>query len=431
MLSPVPIGFAPAAGMTLQTELAARDTLSGRRKGMRAFLPFAGPAIVASVGYMDPGNFATNIQAGSTYGYQLLWVVLAASLAAMLFQAMSAKIGIVTGRNIAELCRAHFPPRLVLGMWLTSEVAAIATDIAEFLGGALAISLLFRVSLLLGLIVTGLFTCAILRLDRRGFRPLELVISALVGVIGISLLCELVMTRPDWQAALFHCVVPQLGDRSAVTLAVGIVGATIMPHTLYLHSGLTQGRTVPRNDRERRRLLGLSNREVMLALGFAALVNLGMVMMASAVFRKAAPGIADIGLAYHSMIRTLGLGAAGVFLLALMASGISSSVVGTLAGQVIMQGFLGFAVPVWVRRLVTMVPAFIIALNVETTKAMVISQIVLSMVLPLPLIALVVMSSRKSVMGDFVIGRLSRIMAVTTTLLIVAMNIALIKSEIF
>jgi manganese transport protein len=432
MLSPdVPIGFAPAAGMTLQTELAARDTLSGRRKGMRAFLPFAGPAIVASVGYMDPGNFATNIQAGSTYGDQLLWVVLAASLAAMLFQALSAKIGIVTGRNIAELCRAHFPPRIVLAMWLASEIAAIATDIAEFLGGALAISLLFRVSLLLGLIVTGLLTCVILQLDKRGFRPLELVISALVGVIGISLLSELVMTHPNWHAALFHCVVPQLRDQSAVTLAVGIVGATIMPHTLYLHSGLTQGRTVPRNDGERRRLLGLSNREVIFALGFAAVVNLGMVMMASAVFRKTAPGIADIGLAYHSMIRTLGLGAAGVFLLALMASGISSSVVGTLAGQVIMQGFLGFAVPVWVRRLVTMVPAFVIALNVETTKAMVISQIVLSLVLPLPLIALVVMSSRKSLMGDFVIGRMSQIMAVTTTLLIVAMNIVLIKAAIF
>src|SRR5882724_5975675 len=202
-----PVDLVLSTGTTLQTELAARDALDGRRKGLRAFLPFAGPAIIASVGYMDPGNFATNIQAGSTYGYQLLWVVLIANLGAMLFQAMSAKLGIVTGRNLAELCREQFPRRVVIGMWIASEIAAMATDVAEFLGGALGISLLFHVSLLTGLSVTGLVTFAILQLDKRGFRPLELAIAALVGVIGLSYLCELIVAPPDWGAALFHAVV--------------------------------------------------------------------------------------------------------------------------------------------------------------------------------------------------------------------------------
>src|ERR1700704_474602 len=250
------------ATLTDRTILAGSEALAGRRRGLRTLLPFAGPAVIASVAYMDPGNFATNIQAGSTYGYPLLWVVLIANLVAMLVQAMSAKLGIVTGRNLAELCREQFPRPVVLGMWIASEIAAIATDVAEFLGGAVGISLLFHVPLLCGLIVTGVVTLAILQLDKGGFRPLELAIAALVGVIGLSYVCELVIAPPDWGAALFHTVVPQLPDRSAVTLAVGIIGATIMPHTLYLHSGLTQHRTAVRNNHERRSLLRFSNREV-------------------------------------------------------------------------------------------------------------------------------------------------------------------------
>jgi manganese transport protein len=413
-------------GITLQTELAARDALGGRRKGVAAFLPFAGPAIIASVGYMDPGNFATNIQAGSTYGYQLLWVVLVANLGAMLFQAMSAKLGIVTGRNLAELCREQFPRRVVIGMWIASEIAAMATDVAEFLGGALGISLLFHVSLLTGLSVTGAVTFAILQLDKRGFRPLELAIAALVGVIGLSYLCELIVAPPDWGAALFHSVVPQLPDRSAITLAVGIVGATIMPHTLYLHSGLTQNRTPARSDEERRGLLRFSNREVVLALGFAGLVNFAMVMMSASVFGRSAAGIADLGVAYHTLVPALGAAAAGVFLVALIASGISSSVVGTMAGQVIMQGFVGFSIPVWARRLITAVPAFVIGLSFNATTAMILSQVVLSFVLPLPLIALVVLSSRKSVMGDFVTGKGTAAAAIAATVLIVLLNAVLI-----
>jgi manganese transport protein len=421
------LGLAITNGATFQTELAARDALDGRRKGLRALLPFVGPALIASVGYMDPGNIATNIQAGSIYGYDLLWVVLAANLVAMLFQGMSANLGIVTGRNLAELCREQFSRRTVVGMWIAAEIAAIATDIAEFIGGALGISLLFHVSLLCGLSVTAVVTFVILQLSKRGFRPLELVIAALVAVIGISYLCELLIAPPDWHAALFHTVVPQLRDQSAITLAVGIVGATIMPHTLYLHSGLTQNRTPPRNDYERRRLLRFSNREVVIALGFAGLVNLAMVMMSAAALSKSGSGITDIGVAYHTLIPTLGMFAAGMFLVALMASGISSSVVGTMAGQVIMQGFVGFSIPVWARRLITMVPAFIVALSFNTTTAMILSQVVLSLVLPLPMIALVVLSSRKSVMGEFVASNRTALAAIAATVLIVLLNVVLIR----
>jgi manganese transport protein len=252
------------------------------------------------------------------------------------------------------------------------------------------------------------------------------VIATLVAVIGLSCLWELAVAPPDWHAALLHTVVPELGDRSALTLAVGIIGATIMPHTLYLHSGLTQARTPARNEIERRGLLRFSNREVVIALGFAALVNLAMVTMSSSVFRRSAPGIADIAVAYHMLVPLVGIGAAGVFLVALIASGVSSSVVGTMAGQVIMQGFVGISIPVWARRLITMVPAFAVALTCNMMTAMVFSQVVLSFILPLPMIALVVLSSRKSVMGEFVTGRGTALAAVVAMVLIILLNVVLI-----
>jgi manganese transport protein len=281
--------------------------------------------------------------------------------------------------------------------------------------------------LLCGLSITGVVTYIILQLGNKGFRPLERVIAALVAVIGLSYLCELVIAPPDWHAALFHTVVPQLRDRSAVTLAVGIVGATLMPHTLYLHSGLTQNRTPPRNDFERRRLVRFSNREVVIALGFAGLVNLAMVMMSASAFSKSGVGITDIGVAYHTLIPTLGMSAAGLFLVALMASGISSSVVGTMAGQVIMQGLVGVTLPVWARRLITMVPAFIIALSCNTMTAMILSQVVLSLVLPLPMIALIVLSKRKAVMGNFAASNRTVLAAIAATVLIVLLNLVLLR----
>jgi manganese transport protein len=418
--------YALSAEATADTVTAMRDTLDNKRRGVRALLPFAGPAVIASVGYMDPGNFATNIQAGSTYGYDLLWVVLLSSLVAMLFQAMSAKLGIVTGRSLAELCRDEFPRPVVIGMWIGSEIAAMATDLAEFMGAAMGISLLFHLALGWGLLITGVVTIGILSLDKKGFRPLEIVIAALITVIGLSYLCELAIAPPDWHAAIFHTFVPRLHDNAALMLAVGIIGATIMPHTIYLHSGLTQNRAPARNNDQRRKLVQFSNREVVIALGFAAFVNLAMVAMSASVFSESAPGISDIATAYHTLTPALGAGAAALFLVSLLASGISSSVVGTMAGQNIMQGFVGFKTPVLVRRLITMVPAIVVCMTCDPMNAMVDSQIVLSLILPIPLIALVVLSSRRSVMGRFTACRKLVGITVVATGVILALNAMLI-----
>ena len=413
--------------LSSRTDAAIAEALAGRRHGLRAVLPFAGPAFVASVAYVDPGNFATNIQAGARYGYGLLWVVLLANMLAMLFQAMSAKLGIVTGRNLAELCREHFPRPLVLAMWGVSEVAAMATDLAEFLGGAIGLSLLFGMPLLAGMAVTAAITYAILMLDRRGYRPLELVIGAMVGVIGAAYLIELFIAPPDWHAAALHTFMPELADGGAVTLAVGMVGATVMPHAIYLHSGLTQARGGMRNDTSRKRLIGFSNIEVLVALSLAGLVNMAMVMMAAAAFHEGHADVAEIETAYHTLIPLFGGAAAGVFLVSLISSGLSSSAVGTMAGQVIMQGFVGFRIPIWLRRAVTMLPAFaVVALGANATTSLVYSQVVLSLALPVPMIALVVLSAKPRLMGAFVSSRGLTLGAALATLAVLALNALLL-----
>jgi manganese transport protein len=417
-----------AARQTLseRTDLSIRKVLAGRG-GFRSALLFVGPAVIASIAYMDPGNFATNIQAGARYGYGLLWVVVLANVIAMLFQALSAKLGIVTGRNLAELCRDHFPRPVVLAMWVASEIAAMATDLAEFLGGAIGLSLLFGMPLLYGMIVTGIVTYAVLVFEKQGFRPLELIIGGLVGLIALSYLAELFIAPIDWGAAAFHSVVPQLDDAAAATIAVGIIGATVMPHAIYLHSGLTQARTIVDNDEDRRKLVRFSNREVVAALALAGLVNMAMLMMAAGAFHAGHPDVAEIETAYHTLSPLLGVGAAGIFLLSLIASGVSSSVVGTMAGQVIMQGFVGFRIPVWVRRLVTMVPAFVVVgLGVNSTNALVISQVVLSFALPIPMIALLLLTRRRDVMGQFVNSRLVGVGAILGTVVVLMLNTLLI-----
>ena len=240
--------------LTDRTTAGIRETLAGRRRGFGSALLFAGPAGIVSIAYMDPGNFATNIQAGAKYGYGLLWVVLLANVIAMLFQALSAKLGIVTGRNLAEMCREHFPPPVVYAMWGVSEAAAMATDLAEFLGGAIGLSLLFNLPLVWGMVVNGIVTYAILLVEKRGCRRIELIIGALVGLISLCYVIEMFITPVDWAAAGLHSVLPQLDDAAALTIAVGIIGATVMPHAVYLHSGLTQGRAPARDAVERRKL---------------------------------------------------------------------------------------------------------------------------------------------------------------------------------
>lgn len=418
-----------AARQTLsdRTTLAIRDVLDGKRRGPTRYVLFAGPAVIASIAYMDPGNFATNIQAGAKYGYGLLWVVVLANLIAMLFQALSAKLGIVTGRNLAELCREHFPLPMVWAMWVVSEVAAMATDLAEFLGGAIGLSLLFNLSLFWGMVATGIVTYAILLFEKNGFRPIELIIGGLVAVIGLCYWAEMLIAPVDWGAAALHSVVPQLNDAEALTIAVGIIGATVMPHAVYLHSGLTQARAPGRDNAERRKLLRFSNREVVIALAIAGMVNMAMVMMASGAFHAGHSDVSEIETAYKTLTPLLGIGAAGIFLASLIASGVSSSVVGTMAGQMIMQGFVGFRIPVWVRRLVTMVPAFVVvACGVNATNALVLSQVVLSIALPIPMIALLMFTRRADIMGEFVNGGLTRIGALAGTAVVLFLNTILL-----
>ena len=412
---------------TARTQAAFADVLSGKRGGARALWLFAGPAIIASVAYMDPGNYATNIQAGAGYGYSLLWVVLVANLIAMLFQALSARLGIVTGRNLAELCREHFPGPVVWVMWGVSEVAAMATDLAEFLGGAIGLALLFGMPLMAGMVVTAIVTYGILLFEARGFRTMELIIGALVAVIGLSYVVEIFIAPITWGDAAYGMVTPALADVNALTIAVGIIGATVMPHAIYLHSGLTQDRVVIADQAARRKVLRFSNIEVVLALAAAGLVNMAMVMMAASAFHSGHSEVAEIETAYHLLTPLLGGAAASVFLVSLIASGVSSSVVGTMAGQMIMQGFTTWRLPIWFRRLVTMVPAFaVVAFGVNATHALVISQVILSIALPVPMVALILFAGRADIMGEFRAGPLLRLLAMVGATVVLALNVVLL-----
>jgi manganese transport protein len=412
--------------MTERTLAAIQDTLAGRGQRFSAFL-FVGPAVIASIAYMDPGNFATNIQAGARYGYALLWVVVVANAIAMLFQALSAKLGIVTRRNLAEVCREELPKPLVYALWAVSELAAMATDLAEFIGGAVGLSLLLHIPMMVGMGIVAVLTLGILHMERWGFRPIEVLIGAFVATIGLCYLVEVLIAPVDWGQAAWGIVAPSLPDGAALTISVGIIGATVMPHAIFLHSGLASARGSARNDKERRMLLGFSNLEVIVALTAAGLVNIAMVIMAASAFHAGHSDVAEIGSAYTTLTPILGAGASAVFLTSLLASGVSSSAVGTMAGQMVMQGFVGFRIPVWLRRLVTMIPAFVVvALGVNPTSALVYSQVALSFALPAPVIALIVFTGRRDIMGAFVNSRLTQTAAIAGAVVILALNVVLV-----
>lgn len=412
------------ATITDNARTAGQEILGSGRRGPRSYLPFLGPAIIASVAYMDPGNFATNIQGGAQFGYTLLWVVLAANIVAMLFQSLSAKLGIVTGKSLAVHCREQLPKPLAYCLWIASEIAAIATDLAEVLGGAIALTLLFGLPLLVSCVIVGVITYAILLFEGGGFRPMEIAIGAFVSIIGFSYVAELLVARPDWLAAGSAIISPNLAGPESIALAVGIVGATVMPHAIYLHSSLMTERIVPKNDAERGRLLRFSNHEVLLALSVAGLVNMAMVVMAAVVFNATGHAdVATIETAYHTLTPLLGISAAGIFMLSLLASGLSSSVVGTMAGQRIMQDFVDFPIPLWVRRAVTLIPALVIVgIGVDTTWALIVSQIVLSLVLPIPALALTYVTSRRDIMGGFANSGSMTLVASIATAAIIALN---------
>jgi manganese transport protein len=399
-----------------------------QRQGPVRILPFLGPAFIAAIAYIDPGNFATNIAGGSKFGYTLLWVIVASNLMAMLIQTLSAKLGIATGRNLAEVCRDNLPRRVAIALWVQTEAIAIATDLAEFLGAALGLHLLFGIALLPAALLTGVAAFLILGLQRFGFRPLEAVIASLVLVIGLCYVIELFKSHPDAAQVARHAVVPSFQGKESVLLSLGILGATVMPHVIWLHSALTQDRIVPENAEQARRLMRFTTIDVIVAMALAGLINAAMlVMAASTFFRTGHHDVGSLEGAHATLAPLLGSAASALFAIALLASGLSSSAVGTLAGQVVMQGFIRRRIPIAVRRLVTMIPAFaVIAAGTDPSRTLVLSQVVLSFGIPFALVPLVWFTSRKELMGSLVNSRATTGAAWLVAALIVVLNIFLL-----
>ncbi len=373
-----------------------------RRRGpVRGRLPLLGPAFVAAIAYVDPGNFATNFSAGAQFGYLLVWVIVAANLMAMLVQSLSGKVGLATGRNLAELCRDHFPRPVVRGLWLQAEVVAMATDLAEIIGGAIALHLLFGIPLLTGGAITAAVAFALLGLQGRGYRPFELVIGGLLGVIALGFLYSAVTSGADG-SELAAGLVPGFEGTESVLLATGILGATVMPHVIYLHSALTQDRIKAHDPEEVQVLLRHQRLDVVVAMGVAGLVN-GAMLVVAAQLLLGEPGVDSLEGAHAALERIAGAPLAFAFAVALLASGFASSGVGTYAGQVVMQGFLRRRIPLLVRRAVTMAPALVVlAVGFDPTRALVLSQVVLSFGIPFALVPLVLLTRRRDVMGALV-----------------------------
>ena len=408
---------------------AASRSLAGERRGLRGVWPFLGPAFIACVAYIDPGNFATNMAAGAKFGYLLLWVIVAANLMAMLIQSMSAKLGIATGQNLPEVCRDRFPRAVTVGLWIQAEVIAMATDLAEFLGAALGLNLLFGVPLFVAGVLTGIAAFAILALQARGFRRLEAVIAGLVGVIVLSFATQVFLARPD-VADVLGGLKPAFSGSESVLLAVGILGATVMPHVIYLHSALTQHRIVGASDEVKQKIFRFELVDVFIAMGIAGAVNAAMLITASAVFHSR--GLDDVGddltSVYDGLGTYLGHHAEVLFGVALLASGLSSSSVGTLSGQVVMQGFIRRRIPLFLRRAITMAPALVaLAIGVNPTRALVISQVVLSFGIPFALIPLVLFCRDRRLMGVLVNRRSTSAAAVVVAAIIVSLNIFLLE----
>ncbi len=403
---------------------AAQESLAGRRRGVRGAWPFLGPAFIAAVAYIDPGNFATNMAAGATFGYLLLWVVLAANLIAMLVQSMSAKLGVATRMNLAEVCRARFSRRVSRGLWVQAELIAMATDVAEFIGAALGLNLLFGIPLFPAALLTGVAAFGILGMQSRGFRRLEAVIVAFIGVIVAAFAFQVVLAKPS-PSGLAGGLVPGFDGTESLLLAVGILGATVMPHVIYLHSALTQHRVVGVSDEEKRRIFHFELVDVVVAMSIAGLINMSMLAIAASVFYG--QGLVDVGdnltEVYDALGTYLGAHANVLFGVALLASGLSSSSVGTLSGQVVMQGFIGRQIPLFVRRAITMLPALVIvAVGLDPSRALVLSQVVLSFGIPFALIPLVMFCRDARLMGSLVNRRATTRAAVVVSALIVALN---------
>lgn len=424
----------PTTSNSENTVNQAKAILRGKSKkrGLANVLPFLGPAFIASVAYVDPGNFATNIAGGSQFGLTLLWVIIASNLMAILIQSLSAKLGIASGKNLAEMCRDNFKKPFVIFLWILMELVAIFTDLAEFLGAAVGFNLLLGIPMWVAGIITGITTFIILGLERKGFRPMEAVITAMVGVIALSYIIETIIVKPVWGQVLYHAVVPQFNGSESLLLAAGILGATVMPHAIFLHSSLTQGRVVVKKPEQLKKLFRFELIDVLVAMGMASLVNGAMLIMAATTFH--AQGMTNVGtleVAYKTLEPLMGKASSWVFGFSLLMSGLSSASVGTMAGQVMMQGFLHWEIPVWIRRLVTMIPSMIVIfLGFDPSRTLVISQVLLSFGLPFAVIPLVIFTSRKQIMGVLVNRKVTSVLAWCIAGVIVALNLFLVYSTI-
>jgi manganese transport protein len=410
---------------------AAERALSGERRGVRAVLPFLGPAFIAAVAYVDPGNFATNMAGGSQFGYTLLWVVLAANLMAMLIQSLSAKLGIATGRSLPELCRDRFPSRVVVLLWLQAEAIAMATDLAEFVGAALGLHLVFGLSMWASGVLTGLAAFIILGLQVWGFRRLEAAITGLVAVIVLAFGLELLKSRPSAAGMAHGTFVPQFSGSGSALLAVGIIGATVMPHVIYLHSSLTQKRIVGTNAVARHKIFRFEMVDITIAMGIAGVINLAMLATAAAVFHaRGMFGVGDdLGQVFGGLNRYLGGHSGMIFGLALLASGVASSCVGTMSGQVVMQGFIHRQIPIFARRAITMIPALVlIGVGFDPSRALVLSQVFLSFGIPFALVPLLIFTGSRTLMGSLVNRRLTMLTAGVVAAVIIGLNVYLLAT---
>jgi manganese transport protein len=392
----------------------------GRFRGRVALL---GPAFVAAVAYIDPGNFATNIAAGAKYGYMLVWVIVAANVMAMLVQYLSAKTGIATGKNLPELAREHFPKPVTFGLWMQAEAIAIATDLAEFVGAAIALNLLFGVPPLTAGLMTAVVAFAILELQARGYRKFELAIAGFLGIVLLGFAYDLLQVGVDARG-FAGGMVPSFDGTDSVLLAVGILGATVMPHVVYLHSALTSNRIAPRNLREKLELLRFQRLDVVIAMGVAGMINIAMLVVAAQLFHGSGrTGVDSIEGAHAGLSALLGGGAALAFAVALLASGLSSSSVGTYSGQVVMQGFINRRIPLFLRRAITMAPALVVlAIGADPSTTLVISQVVLSFGIPFALVPLLLLTRRRDIMGALVNRRLTSAAATVVAALIIGLN---------
>lgn len=394
---------------------------------IKELIKFLGPAFVVSVAYIDPGNFATNISGGSKFNYTLIWVILWSNIMAIFLQTMSAKLGIATGHNLPEMCAKVFPKAVNWVFWIIAELGAMATDLAEFLGGTLGLYLLFHIPMIYSGLLTGVITFIICYMEKYGQKMIEIIISTLVAVISIAYIIEIFLAKPDWSQVGIHTIIPMLPNGQAVLIAVGMLGATVMPHVIYLHSQLVQDRSIDLSDKGKLNHLRMEKIDIAIAMNIAFIVNAAMVVVSAAVFYKNGMIVDTMEQAHKSLQPLIGSLSSGVFGIALLASGLSSSAVGTLAGQTIMKGFVNLSIPINLRRLITMIPALIIiSLGINPMYALVLSQVALSFILPFPIIQMLTIAKRKDLMGILVNKGSIRLLGVLIATIIILLNIVLL-----